>query len=162
MASNPPADLILTPLEGPERTLRQMLTTFHLAFVALDPFTNQSAWILKTAARILTTFQEADVRVAWVVTADASDTRAFLGPWATEILTFVDPKREVVKGCGLEHLPAMVHVGMDGTLQYVAEGWRPTEWGALCDNLARITRWKAPTLPAPNDPGPFEGTHALG
>src|SRR3954453_21554491 len=49
VATNPPADLTLTPLNGPRRTVAQLLTNFHLCFVALDPFTNESAWILPTA-----------------------------------------------------------------------------------------------------------------
>ena len=114
MATNPPADLTLTPLNGPRRTVAQLLTTFHLCFVALDPFTNESAWILPTAARILSVFQEADVRIAWLVTGTPEECRMFLGPWAREILTFSDPDRSAVKAFGLERLPAIVHLGMNG------------------------------------------------
>ena len=38
------------------------------AFVALDPYTDESAWMLETAGRILKTFEQADVRVAFLVT----------------------------------------------------------------------------------------------
>ena len=162
MASNPPLDLTLTPINGAGRSVAQLLTTFHLCFVALDPFTNESAWILPTAARILQTFEQADVRVAWLVTATPSECRMFLGPWAREILTFADPDRVAVKGFGLERLPAIVHVAMDGTLVSAAEGWNPLEWRQVTDHLAKITEWKAPSFPGPNDPGPFDGTPALG
>src|SRR3954454_15572345 len=117
VATNPPADLTLTPLNGPRRTVAQLLTTFHLCFVALDPFTNESAWILPTAARILTVFAEADVRISWVVTSTAEEARTFLGPWAREILTFADPDRSAVKAFGLERLPAMVYLGMNCDLR---------------------------------------------
>ena len=50
MASNPPLDLTLTPIQGEGRTLEQWLTTFHLVSVLVDPYTNESAWILDTAA----------------------------------------------------------------------------------------------------------------
>ena len=67
MATNPSPDLMLTPIDGEGRTVGEWLTTFHLAFVALDPFTNESAWILPTAIRVLETFEQADVRVALLV-----------------------------------------------------------------------------------------------
>src|ERR1700732_1863289 len=68
VARAPSPDLTLTPLRGQPRTVAQLLTTFHLLFVALDPFTHESAWILETAARILEGFEQADVRIAWLVT----------------------------------------------------------------------------------------------
>ena len=140
----------------------QLLTTFHLLFVCLDPFTDQSAWILPTAAGILRVFQEADCRVAWLVTGTPAESRMFLGPWADECLTFADPNRVAVKAFGLERLPAIVHVGMDGKLVSSAEGWHPMEWRAVTDEVARITSWGAPKFPGPRDPGAFEGSAALG
>src|SRR5947209_19892817 len=101
VASNPPPDLKLTPLNGPSRTVAQLLTNFHLCFVALDPFTNESAWILPTAARILSVFQEAGVRIAWLVTGTPEECRVFLGPWARAILTVCDPDRTAVRQFGL-------------------------------------------------------------
>jgi hypothetical protein len=52
--------------------------------VVLDPFTNESSWILETAVRILRQFSGAAVRINFIVTCDASDARAFLGPYADE------------------------------------------------------------------------------
>ena len=49
-------DTQLQPLKGAARPLEQWLTTFHLATIVLDPFTNESAWILPTAVRILRQF----------------------------------------------------------------------------------------------------------
>ena len=158
MASDPSPELELTPLVGRPRTVRQLLTTFHLAFVALDPYTPESSWILPTAVRVLQTFAEADVRVALLVTADTDDTVSWLGPHAKEFLVFVDPTRAAVKGFGITRLPAFVHLGMDGTIGAAAEGWAPSEWASVTDRLARITGWKGPMLPAPKDPGAFAGT----
>ena len=45
-----------TPIQGEGRTLEQWLTTFHLVSVVIDPYTNESAWILDTAARIMRNF----------------------------------------------------------------------------------------------------------
>src|SRR5256885_1809014 len=121
MVGNPSPEVVLTPITGAGRSLSEWLTTFHLALVFLDPFTNESAWILPTAARILTTFDQADGRVAFVVTATPSECRIFLGPWAREVLTFADPDRAVVKSFGLERVPAFVHVAMDATVAGSAE-----------------------------------------
>ena len=161
MASNPPLDLTLHPLQGKPRALREMLTTFHLAFVALDPFTNEAAWILPTALRVLSTFEQADVRVAFVVAGTPEECRLFLGPYAREVLVFADPDRALIKGFGLERLPAFVHVAMDGTIVNAAQGWHPREWRAVSDELARYTSWRAPQIPTEKDPGPFEGTPAV-
>lgn len=162
MAVDPPPDLVLPQLAGEGRSVREWLTTFHLAFVALDPFTNESAWILPTAVRILSTFDQADVRVAFVVAATPEECRLFLGPHARDMLTFCDPDRSVIKGFGLERLPAFVHIAMDGTVANAAEGWHPAEWKAVADHLARVTRWLPPAIPIPKDPGPFDGSPALG
>jgi hypothetical protein len=162
VASDPAPDLTLATLDGVARTVEEWLTTFHLVFVALDPYTNESAWLLPTAARILSAFDQADCRVAFVVTSDADKARRFLRRWATEILTFADPERSVVRGFGLERLPAIVHVATDGSVVDSAEGWNPPEWRRVTANLARIMSWRAPMVPGPRDPGPFEGTPAAG
>ncbi|MEJ7583725.1 MAG: hypothetical protein WKF43_06445 [Acidimicrobiales bacterium] len=130
--------------------------------VAIDPFTDQSAWILDTAGRILTTFREADCRVGWLVTADEADARTFLGPWATSLLTLIDPDRRVVKSLELDHLPALVHLRQDLAVVGAAEGWDPQEWQAVTDTLGRLMSWSRPVLPAPGDPTPFAGSPALG
>ena len=161
MAKNPPPDLVLAPLNGKAMKVNEWLTNFHLAFVALDPFTDESAWILETALRILRVFDQADVRVAFVCTGTAEECKLFLGRLTHEILVFADPDRAVVKGFGLERLPAFVHLAMDGTVENAAEGWDPPEWRKLADNLAKVTSWSAPLIPDANDPGPFEGTPAL-
>lgn len=162
MARDPSPDLVLMPLRGKPRTIAQQLVTFHLLFVALDPFTNESAWILPTAARILQVFEQADCRVAWLMAGTPDECRLFLGPWADEIMTFADPDRAAIKEFGLERLPALVHVGMDGTVVGAAEGWDPAEWKAVTDRLAKMVDWRGPVLPGPHDPGPFRGSPALG
>ena len=160
MASNPPLDLVLTPVNGAGKPLTAWLTTFHLAFVAVDPYSEESRRILPTAARILDVFQQADTRVAWLCAGDAARARSFLGRYLDDTLTFLDPDRAVVKGFGLERLPAFVHVAMDGTVANAAEGWNPSEWQTVADELARMTRWRAPVLPGPGDPAPFVGAPA--
>ena len=162
MATDPPADLELTPLGGPSRTIGQQLTTFQLMAVVLDPFTNESAWLLETAGRILEHFAGADCRVAFVVAGTADDARAFLGPWTERILTFADPERHFVKGLGLNELPALVHIRQDRAVLGAAEGWDPAEWRLVVEGVAAANSWSTPSVPGPRDPSPFAGSAAAG
>ena len=161
MASDPPQDLVLAPINGDPKTVREWLTTFHLAIVCLDPYTYESSWLLETSGRILKTFEQSDARTAFLLTCSERDARGFLGPWAEDLLVFADPDRTAVKGLGLERMPAFVHLAMDGTIYNAAEGWQPLEWRKVADDLAKVTAWKAPAIPLPGDPGPYEGTPAV-
>ena len=154
-------DLTLTPRKGDAKTLQQWLTTFHLASVVLDPFTNESSWILETAVRILRQFSGAAVRINFIITCDASDARAFLGPYADEFLVFCDPDRVAVKALGLSELPAFALIKSDGSVPIAAQGWTSADWKEVAVAVADITSWSRPTIPAPGDPGSFRGTPAL-
>ncbi len=162
MPTDVSADVALTPINGSPQTLGEWLTTFHLVLGALDPFTSESAWLLPTVARIFRVYDQADCRVALLVTCDAEEARQFLGPYAREFLTFADPDRQAVKGLGLETLPALVHVRQDLSVAGVAEGWHPSQWREVTDELSRAMSWSKPTIPGPNDPAPYGGTPALG
>ncbi len=148
-------DVQLTPLTGKGRSLREWLTTFHLAVVALDPFANEGAWVLPMAERVLTHFGQADVRVGLLLPASASECRMFLGPIVNNLLVFPDPDSVIIKAFGIERLPAFVHIAMDGTVDGKAEGWKPREWQAVADNLARVTGWSSPVVERDGDPAPF-------
>ncbi len=148
---------MLSSITGSAKSVRQWLTTFHLLFVAVDPGNDRSAWIVPTAGRVLTLYEQADCRVAWLVTGTPAEARRFLGRWASEILTFADPDLTAVKGFGLESLPAIVHMGMDGSVVNAVEGWDPGEWRRLTNELSRIMRWSRPSIPVPSDPGAFAG-----
>lgn len=161
MATDPPPELLLTPLHGEARPIEDWVTLFPLALVALDPYTYESAWLLEEAGRILTSFTAADVRVGWLVTASAGEAREFLGPWADQLLTFADPDRQAVKGLGLQTLPAFVVVDMADKIGAVAEGWDPAAWRAAVAKLAAILDWTKPAIPGPKAPGPYPGTPAL-
>ena len=162
MATDPPADLILDPINGDARTLAEWLVTFQLAAVVIDPFTNESSWLLETAGRVLTHFEGADCRTAFVVTGTADEARAFLGPWADKVLTFADPDRNFAKAVGLNELPAFVQIRGDRQVVGAAEGWDPVEWREVAQRLARDMSWSAPLIPAVGDPSPFAGSAAAG
>jgi hypothetical protein len=162
MATNPPPDLVLMPLGGQARPLEEWLTTFHLAIVVLDPYTNESSWILRTAARILEGLRGSDARVSFLVAADERDTRLFMGPLADEFLIFTDPDRMAVKALGLSELPAFVFIRVDGTVPAAAEGWNSAEWREVADAITEATAWLPPDIPLAGDPGPFRGSPALG
>lgn len=162
MATDPPADLILSPINGEPRTISGWVTTFQLAAVILDPFTNESSWLLETASRLLLHFREADCRVAFIVTGTADDAREFLGPWADKVLTFADPDRAAVRGLGLNELPAFVQVRGDLHLAASAEGWDPEQWRRVAGSLAKNMSWSAPLIPAYGDPSPYAGSAAVG
>lgn len=159
--SDPSLDLVLTPLTGAGRTLREWLTTFHLATVVLDPYTNESSWILNTAARILRQFSGAAVRVNFILTCGGDEARTYLGPLADEFLVFCDPDRAAVKALGLSELPAFVVVQQNGTIPVAAQGWQSSDWKMVAERVAELTAWTKPTIPAPGDPGAFRGTPAL-
>lgn len=158
---NPNLDVTLTPLTGDARPLREWLMTFHLASVVVDPYTNESAWILKTASRIMNQFAGAGVRVSFIIACGADDARSFLGPLADEFLVFTDPDRSVIRALGLTELPAFVLVRGDGTIPAAAQGWSADKWREVSNEIATLVSWSKPTIPAPGDPGAFRGTPAL-
>lgn len=161
MPTDPDRDVTLIHLSGAEHPLDDWLTTFHLAVVVLDPYTYESAWLLETAGRIMQQFIGADVRVGFLVTAPPDEAKEFLGPWADRLFALCDPDKAFVKSVGLETLPALVHIGIDGSLLGSAEGWDPVAWRAVVDNLAKAMSWKAPDVPAPGDPRPYAGAPAV-
>ena len=162
MSTNLPSDLKLTPLGGEARELHEWLTTFHLASVVLDPYTNESSWVLKTATRILDGLRGSHARVNLIVTADADDTRRFLGPLVDDFLVFCDADRSVVKALGVERLPAFVFIRVDGEVVASADGWHPEQWRDVAHAVAETTKWRAPLIPAAGDPSPFAGSPAAG
>ena len=151
-------DLELTPLDGETRTLGDFMTTFPLVPVVLDPYTNESAWILDTAHRFLTHFKGADCRPCWIVTCGADDARTYLGPYGEEFLSFADPDRRVAGGLGVREAPAVLLVRQDGEVVSKAEGWNSDEWRTVAEAVAELSHWSRPAMPAPGDPAAYSGT----
>jgi len=148
----------LNPLTGEGRPISEWTTNFHLAIVVLDPYTNESSWILKTALRVLRNYSEADVRIALLVTAPEAEVREYVGPLASEILIFTDPERTAAKAFGLDTLPAFVHINQAHQVESAAQGWNPAEWAAVAANLSARMDWTVPQIPENGDPSPFAGS----
>ena len=151
-------DLELTPVEGEARTLSSFMTTFPLVPVVLDPYTNESSWILDTARRVLTHFKGAGCRPCWIITCPADEAKTYLGPYADEFLTFADPDRTMAKNLGVAEAPALLLVRQDGEVIAKAEGWNADEWRAVTESIAEFTHWSRPPMPADGDPGTYSGT----
>ena len=162
MTTDVASNLELTPLSGRTRTIAEWTTNFHLALVVIDPFTLESSWILNTASRILERYAEADVRIAFLVTASVDEAKQFLGPLAERFLVFADPQREAVKAFALESLPAFVHINQHHQVEASAEGWTPEQWRAVATNLSDRMGWTIPIIPENRDPSPFVGSPSLG
>lgn len=156
------ADVQLQPLGGDARSLAEWTTNFHLVLVVVDPFTFESAWVLEQAGTLLRHFGEADCRVAWLVTGTPANARQFLGPWCDEVLTFVDPDRNVVEALGLEALPALVHLNVDPAVEATAQGWTRSEWQEVANELAADMSWSRPNLASYGGPSDFPGSPASG
>jgi len=160
MATNPPPDLVLAPIRGGPHAVAQWVGMFHLLIVAVDPFSERSAWLVDTAGRILTQYEQADCRIAWLVGGAPDEARLFLGPWAEQIMTFADPELKAIGALGLEKLPAIVLIALDSTVVDAVEGWDPDRWRELTENLSRVLSWSKPVIPLASDPAPFEGAPA--
>ncbi len=143
-------------------SLARQTRLFALVAVVLDPYTEESSWILPTAARILGEFAEADCRTAWIITCGEQDASTFLGPHAQRFLTFCDEDRSVAAALGVSQIPALVAVGTDGAVVGSADGWDPPAWREVTDEMARILAWTRPVFPRPDDPVPFPGTPVAG
>lgn len=161
MATAPPPEIKVDPLQGDPRPLSDWVTTFHLAVVILDPYTYESSWIIDTAARILANYNDADVRTAWLVTGTDQEAREFLGPLADDFLTFTDPDRALVRVLELDRLPAIVHLDHALNLVGSAEGWNPGEWREVTSTLSEQMSWNRPAIPEADDPPPYPGTPAV-
>jgi hypothetical protein len=160
-ASEVPPGTNLVALHGDSRSVDEWMITFPLLAVVLDPFTYESAWLLETSGRILETFRGASVRICFILTCTADEARQFLGPWAERMLTYVDPERDFVRACGLEQLPALLHLRQNRQIEGAAEGWQPEEWRKVVATVARERQWSKPVIPAAGDPAPYPGSPAL-
>ena len=148
----------LDPINGDPRPFTEWLTTFPMLVGAIAPYTHECSWLLDTIRRVFAHSRDAGVGVALLATAPPEGTKAVLGPYAEEFLTFSDPDSTAVKALGLGMLPALAFVKQDGTIAATAEGWDPAGWRDVSDAIEELTDWTPIAIPGPGDPAPYAGT----
>jgi hypothetical protein len=156
VAQNPDPQLALTSLSGTTRTLDDWTTVFNLALVVLPDRPEGRAFV-PVIERIFATFGDSDVRTVVCVPSTAAVARRILGDAADRWLVFVDPEAALATSLGLERLPAFVHLRQDATLVTAAQGWSPTEWQKVADQVAKSQHWTSPQVAGRNDPPPGPG-----
>ena len=137
VAQNPDPQLAMTSLTGATRTLDDWTTVFNLALVML-PDRPEARAFLPVIERIFATFGDSDVRTVVCVPSTAAitppDPRRRRRPVA-RVRGSRRPRSP--KSLGLERLPAFVHLRQDTTLVAAAQGWSPTEWQRVADEVAK-------------------------
>lgn len=156
MAKNPDPLLAITSFHGKTRTLDDWATVFNLAIVVL-PDRPEGAHFLPVIERIFATFGDSDVRTIVCVPSTPAITKRILGDVVDEWLVWCDPERALVDSLGLERLPAFVHLRLDTSLVSAAQGWSPTEWQKVADEIARHEHWTSPIVSGRGDPHPTPG-----
>lgn len=156
MAQNPDPQLQLTSLRGATRTLDDWATVFKLAIVILPPRPEAKAFV-PVVERIFATFADSDVRTCVCVPSTAAVAERIVGPLAQRYLVFCDPDNALATSLGLERLPAFVHLRQDTSLVTAAQGWSPTEWQRVADEIARSVHWTSPVVAGRGDPPPSPG-----
>ena len=156
VAQNPNPLLEITSVKGVTRTLDDWATVFNLAIVVL-PDRPEGARFLGVVERIFATFGDSDVRTIVCVPSTPAITKRVLGPLVDQWLVWCDPDRAFVESLGLERLPAFVHLRQDTTLVNAAQGWSPTEWQRVADEIAKHEHWTSPIVSRAGDPSPTPG-----
>jgi hypothetical protein len=160
VAQNPNPQLAITSYKGVTRTLDDWATVFNLAIVIL-PDRLEGNEFVPVVDRIFATFGDSDVRTIVCVPATPGITKRVLGSALDRWLVWCDPERAFVSALGLERLPAFVHLRQDTTLVNAAQGWSPSEWQRVADEIARHEHWTSPVVAGRNDPSPTPGWAAV-
>jgi hypothetical protein len=156
MAQNPNPQLSITSAKGVTRTLDDWATVFNLAIVFL-PDRPEGASFVPVIDRIFATFGDADVRTIVCVPTTTAIAKRILGDGIDRWLVWCDPDRALVESLGLERLPAFVHLRQDTTLVTAAQGWSPTDWQRVADEIAQHAHWTSPVVAGRGDPSPTAG-----
>jgi hypothetical protein len=156
VAKNPDPALELTNIHGVARTLDDWATIFNLAIVMLPSRVEASEWN-SVITRMYATFGDSDVRTTIWVPSTAAITRRILGDLADRYLVFCDPDSTLAKSLGIERLPSFVHLRQDTSLVGAAQGWSPTEWQKVADEIAKHVHWTSPSIAAAGGPSASAG-----
>lgn len=156
MAKNPDPLLAITSYAGTTRTLDDWATVFNLAILVL-PDRPEGTQFLGIVERIFGTFGDSDVRTIVCVPTTPAIAKRILGDAIDNWLVWCDPDKTFVGSLGLERLPAFVHLRQDTSLVSAAQGWAPSEWQKVADELAKHEHWSSPIVSGKGDPLPTPG-----
>ena len=156
MAQNTNHLLAITSYKGVTRTLDDWTTVFNIALIIL-PDRPEAAAFVPVVDRIFATFGDSDVRTIVCVPSTKAITKRVLGDAVDRWLTWCDPDRALVASLGLERLPAFLLLRQDTQLVTAAQGWSPTEWQKIADEIARKEHWTTPLVAKRGDPAPTPG-----
>jgi hypothetical protein len=156
MAGNPNPQLPITSYRGVTRTLDDWATVFNLAIVVL-PDRPEGAQFVPVIERIFATFGDSDVKTIVCVPSTPSIAKRIVGDAINDWLVWCDADRAFVNSLGLERLPAFVHLRQDTTLVTAAQGWSPSEWQRVADEIATLQHWTSPVVTGRGDPAPTPG-----
>jgi hypothetical protein len=150
---NPDPALVLTTITGTSHTLDDWVTVFHLVLVCL-PGRPEAAPYAAPGRELLRVFRGADCRTGFLVQGSLRQAQRVIGPAIDDSLVFLDDEGEFVKSAGLARLPALVDIGLDGSIVSAVEGWDPSEWTVAAKELAKTMSWSYPVFASPSR---FEG-----
>jgi len=156
VAQNPDPLLQITSYAGVTRTLDDWATVFNLA-IAVLPDRPEGSEFVPVVERIFATFGESDVRTIVCVPSTPAIAKRILGNAVNRWLVWCDPDRAFVTSLGLERLPAFVHLRQNTTLVNATQGWSPSEWQRVVDDLAKFEQWTSPIVAGRRDPAPTPG-----
>jgi hypothetical protein len=156
VAQNPNPQLQITSYKGVTRTLDDWATVFNLAIIVV-PDRPEGSQFMPVIERIFATFGESDARTIVCVPTTAAIAKRILGDAVDEWLVWCDSDRAFVESLGLDRLPAFVHLRQDTSLVTAAQGWSPTEWQRVADQIAKHAHWTSPVVAGRGDPAPTPG-----
>jgi len=151
VAQNPDPQIAVTSFTGVTRTLDDWATVFNLAIVVL-PDRPEGAQFVPVVERIFATLGDANVHAVVCMPTTPAIAARVLGDLTERWMVWCDADRALVEGLGLERLPAFVHLRQDTTLVTAAQGWSPTEWQRVADEIAAHTHWTSPVLAGSGPP----------
>ena len=163
VATDPPADLMLAPINGEPRTHRRVAHHLPARRRRARPVHERELLAPRDGRPGAHPLHRRRLPRRLRRHRHGRRGPQFLGPWADRVLTFADPDRAAVKALGLNELPAFVHIRGDRKVVGAAEGWDPLEWRDVAEGLAkqragppRSSPRPATRRPTPAPPPPAE------
>ena len=156
MAKNPDPLLQITSYAGKTRTLDDWATVFNLAIVVL-PDRPEGADFLGIVDRIFATFGDSDVRTIICVPTGPRSPSASSAPTSTSGSCGATPSVRSSTASDSSGSRPSCTCGRTRPLVSAAQGWSPSEWQKVADEIARHEHWTSPIVSGQGDPQPTPG-----